>query len=312
MKKLLYINYGITKACGVYDLGLRHYNAIAQSKKYEIVYAEVNTIHHYFNLCEQEQPDGIIFNYLQGLSHWVDRRIHQYKCPKYCVPHDMRANDIDSVFRRDDLFDYYIILDCHSKENDKVFKTDRPLKKFNHINIYRNDIPKIGSFGFALTHKNFHLIAREVNKCFDEAEINIHMPHAYYDQENQTGQVIKECLDEITKLGIKLNITRDFLGEDEVINKLHHNDINCLFYDAPRDLGISSSLDFLVSAQKPILITESPMFRSYSDELPKFPSVSLYDVWENWNEYQEKVITTYNDSEYYIIRETEEIFDRTL
>lgn len=307
MKKILYINYGVTKECGVYDLGLRHYNAIKDIEEYEIVYAEVNGLQQYISALFDHMPDLVIMNYLAGLSSWL--QYHVSSCPVICVPHDMRQDDYN-LFRRDDLFDYYIILDKNIGTIDHILKTDRPLREFNNTDYYQNIIPKIGSFGFALTHKNFNLIVREVNKTFDEAEINFHMPKAYYDSENQTGQVIRECQVEITKPGIRLNITSDFLSEDEVINQLNKNDINCLFYDGGRDLGISSSLDFLISAQKPILITESPMFRSFSKTLSKFPITTMEEMWENWEVEFMKVETIYRNSISNIKTETKTILDK--
>jgi hypothetical protein len=295
----------------VYDLGLRHYNSIKDIEGYKVEYAEVNDLQQYKEALFYHNPDAIVMNYLAGLSAWLQKRVGG--CPMFCVPHDMRENDFN-IFRRDDLFDYYIILDKNSPESvcGKISKTNRPLKEFENTDYYQNHIPKIGSFGFALTHKNFNLIVREVNKTFDEAEINFHMPKAYYDFENQTDQVINDCKVEITKSGIKLNITTEFLSEDEVINQLHHNDINCLFYDGGRDLGISSSLDFLISAQKPILITESPMFRSFSSELPTYPGYGLEDIWEYWEKQQAKVIEIYENSVNNIKSETKAIFDRII
>ena len=309
MKTILYVNYGVTKECGVYDLGLRHYNSIKDIEGYKVEYAEVNNLQQYKEALFYYNPDAVVMNYLAGLSTWFQNRVGG--CPMFCVPHDMRENDWN-LFRRDDLFDFYIILDKNISEGYKILKTNRPLKEFENVDYYQNKIPKIGSFGFALTHKNFNLIVREVNKTFDEAEINFHMPKAYYDFENQTNQVIHDCKIEITKPGIKLNITTDFLSEDEVINQLHHNDINCLFYDGGRDLGISSSLDFLISAQKPILITESPMFRSFSGELPTFPTYSLEDIWVYWERELPKVIDIYTESVNTIKIETKAIFDRIL
>ena len=313
MKNILYLNYGITKACGVYDLGLRHYNAIKNIEEYNFNYAEIRNMRDYYNACMDPVPDLIIFNYLEGLSMWMNKAIHEIVCPKICIPHDMRQDDFN-LFRRDDLFDNYIILDKNSPESTcgRILKTNRPLMEFETEDHYQNSIPRIGSFGFALTHKNFHLIAREVNNTFDEAIINFHMPKAHFDFEDQTNQVVNMCKAEITKPGIKLNITTDFLSEKEVVNKLHLNDINCLFYDAPRDLGVSSSLDFLISAQKPILITESPMFRSFSKNLSHFPNVSLLDMWENWEVEYMKSISAYENSVNNIKTETKAIFDRIL
>ena len=220
MKKILYLNYSVTKECGVYDLGLRHFWSIRDIEDYHFVYVELNSLRQYQDALNECVPDLVIMNYLAGLSPWLQS--HVSVCPIVCIPHDMRENDFN-IFRRDDLFDYYIILDKNSPESvcGKISKTNRPLKEFENTDYYQNHIPKIGSFGFALTHKNFNLIVREVNKTFDEAEINFHMPKAYYDFENQTNQVINECKIEITKSGIKLNITNK--QKDYIKTRLSHS-----------------------------------------------------------------------------------------
>lgn len=300
-----------SKACGVYDLGCRHYGAISNTKKYEILYCEINTIQHYLNVCEQESPDAVIFNYMDCTLPWVSRDILKYKCVKYCIPHYFKENNLTSF--KNEIFDYYIILDKNSKTDSVCWKTNRPLINFNNNNVSKNLIPKIGSFGFAFTHKNFHKIVRHVNESFDNAEINFYMTRAYYDAAvNQTNDVIQSCLNEINHSGISINFTTDFLPEAEVIKNLNKNDINILFYESYQDVGISSSLDYLVSAQKPILISESSMFRSFSDQLPTFPSVSVKDIFEEYDKYQTNINNIYKNSINTVMSDTEFILDNTL
>ena len=311
MKTVLYINHGITKACGVYDLGLRHFISIQEIENYNMIYAELNDISSFFNICQEYNPDAVIFNYMHMTLPWVNEEINNYKCIKFCVPHLFSKNNLET-FRNDNIFNYYIILDKFSLENNCCFKTDRPLSAYYNNSTQKNAIPTIGSFGFALGHKFFDRIVRHVNDCFDKAIINFHMPKAYFDGINETGNVIRACYNAITKPGIKLNITTNFLSEYEVINKLNENDINCLFYEAEKDVGISSSLDYLVSAQKPVLITGSNMFRSFAPELSIYPETTLTEIYHNFEKYQEQINTTYINSYENIKNQTKSILDRTI
>ncbi len=313
MKKILYINHGQSKKCGVYDLGLRHYMSIKNIKTYDIVYKEIDNIIDYFESCYSIKPDAIIFNYMNVTSPWINSDINLYKCKKYCVPHLFFKNNFS--FQEDpdrSLFDYFIILDKNSETSNGVFKTDRPLTIYNNSIKEKNKIPKIGSFGFSFKHKMLHIITRHVNECFDEAEIYMHIPRAHFSYKDEEEEIKRDCIREITKSGIKIEFSNEFLPENEVIKNLNKNDINCLFYPEQSSQGISSSLDYLISAQKPIMITNSEMFRSFSDDLPKYPQVSLKQIYDNYNEYMYDVINIYNSSIDKIKIQTEDIFNRTI
>jgi hypothetical protein len=310
MKKILYVNHSIAKTCGVYDLGLRHFLSIRNIPEYKVTYTELNSIKEYFEICDLRQPDAVIFNYMPITCQWLTDEINQYKCTKICIPHLFIKNDIKSF--RNDLFDYYIILDKNSIEDEVCFKTDRPLTTFNNENITKNNIPTIGSFGFAFTHKFFNRVVAHVNECFDEAEINIHMPKAHFNAVDETGPLTQLCLNEITKPGIRLNVNTTFLEEEDAIKELNKNDINCLFYESHTNLGISASLDYLVSAQKPILITASEMFRSFSDSLPIYPNNNLREMYSNYDQYQNDISSLYNKTVNNIKTQTKDIFDRIL
>ena len=311
MKTVLYVNHGITKACGVYDLGLRHFMSIREIENYNMIYAELNDIHSFFNICQEHKPDAIIFNYMNVTLPWANEEVNKYKCVKFCIPHLFSKNNLD-MFRNDSIFDYYIILDKFSPENNCCFKTDRPLTAYHNNMSQKNAIPTIGSFGFALGHKFFDKIVSHINSCFDKAILNFHMPKAHFDGVNETGSVIRSCYAAINKPGIQLNVTTDFLSEYEVVDKLNKNDINCVFYEAEKDVGISSSLDYLVSAQKPVLITASNMFRSFAPELPIYPETTLTEIYNNFESYQEQITNTYKNSANNIKNQTKLILDRNI
>jgi hypothetical protein len=63
-----------------------------------------------------------------------------------------------------------------------------------------------------------------------------------------------------TKKGVTLNITRNFLDDDGVLQFLANNDINVFMYSENGN-GISSAIDYALSVKRPIAITRCNMFR---------------------------------------------------
>lgn len=313
MKKILYINHGLSEKCGVYDLGIRHFNSIKDIEEYNIKYFEINNLQNYFEICQNEKPDGIIFNHMNVTSPWINNKINDYKCVKFCVPHLFCKNKF--IYNEDiyqDIYDYFIILDKNSEENYKNFKTNRPLPIFECQNI-KNEIPNIGGFGFAFPDKNFNLIVKEVNNIFDEAIINFHMPNAHFNGGvNHIDYLMESCNQEITKKGIKINFNTKFLSQEELIKKINKNDLNCLFYNKNNYIGISSSLDYVIAAQKPILITESLMYRSFSDCLPKYPETNILEIFNNYEKYNKEIKNIYYNSVFEIKKQTKNILDKTI
>jgi len=308
MKKVLYVNHGISKQCGVYDLGLRHFLSIKDIDDCDIKYEEIDSINKYFKICELEKPEIIIFNYMPITCSWLNETINNYKCVKICVPHLFTNGDIRSF--RNNIFDYYIVLDKNSISDKICFKTNRPLTVFKSVKKDKNKIPTIGSFGFAFTHKFFNVIVKHINDSMENAIINFYMSKPHFNGgRDETQLVIDSCVKEITKTNIKLNVVTDFMNELEIIKRLNENDINCLFYNEFNNIGISSSLDYLVSAQKPILISNSNMFRSFASDLPIYPNISINDIYKNFDDYQERIKKIYDDSINKIKHETQNILN---
>ena len=60
---------------------------------------------------------------------------------------------------------------------------------------------------------------------------------------------------------ITLNITTNFISDDELLEFLAGNDLNIFFYQKyPSYNGISSSIDYALSVKRPIAICRSNMF----------------------------------------------------
>ena len=80
--------------------------------------------------------------------------------------------------------------------------------------------------------------------------------------------VIHACRAAVTKPGIELRITHDFLEERELVAFLASNTLNAFLYSDKNAKGLSSCIDFALAAKRPIAITKSPMFQHLSHMNP--------------------------------------------
>lgn len=63
-------------------------------------------------------------------------------------------------------------------------------------------------------------------------------------------------------------ITNEFFSNEEILLFLSSNDTNIFLYDHMYGRGISSVIDYAISAKKPFVISDSYMFRHiYSDNI---------------------------------------------
>ncbi len=316
MKKILYINHGFTKKCGVYDLGYRHFNSLNLSKKYIFKYVEICSHDEYIKKINEESPDAIFLNWMPNLFDFLNNKTKLKDKKIYCIPHliaKFNEKEYKNFYQNyKNMFDYIIMLDPSSTDIDGFFKTDRPLINFESKHREKNSIPNIGSFGFAFDHKKFDLIVKKTNEEFDEAVLNFYISEAFFnDNHERLNSIIDSCFKQIKKTNIKLNINTNFLSYEELLINLNKNDINCLFYQDNLSVGVSSALDYLLSAQKPIMLSNSQMFRSYSNMIPKF-NESLKDIYDNYEKNLNNIENIYLNSINNILLDTEKILDKTI
>jgi hypothetical protein len=135
-------------------------------------------------------------------------------------------------------------------------------------------IPIIGSFGFGFKDKGFDKIIYKVNQEFDEAIIKFIIPVPGYGL-NTTGEVTACCNAILTKPGIQIKVSHEYFTDNEILQFLSSNTINCFFYDAMHGRSISSTIDYALSVRKPLCITNSQMFRHIYSPLIDCDVVSI-------------------------------------
>lgn len=281
MTKILYVNHGHGDRCGVWNYGYRHFQALHNDENYTFVYVDVCSEADFDAAFALHQPDAVIFNYVHIVMSWVGPQLSRYHVPKFTMQHNYQQSSLEAIHNGyHDIFNYMIVLDpTITPIPGKVFVLSRPFPEYTPTKTFEPEGEiNIGSFGFALPHKQFPLLMREINSCFDNAVLNLHMTEGRF-AAGYTPSILDAINAEITKPGIRLNHTSDYVSEDEVVERLAQNHINALFYSWPPDnAGLSSSTDFMMAAQRPMLLSDCAMFNHVRRGSFQYPNVTFTDI----------------------------------
>jgi hypothetical protein len=263
------VNHSVEN-CGVYQYGKRFGNIASKSKKYNFMYFEMNSETDLALMYESHKPEVIIYNHLTGTMPWVNEELvsgyRKMGVKQFCIVHNVGY----STF-----FDYYLHQDPYYKDiNENNFSLARPLFDYSPQKIVKknDDTIRIGSFGFGFRVKYFDEICRIVNEQLPDknVEINLHLTSSHFCPNANDIQSIKlDCMKFITNSNIALNMTHDFLTDQEMLDFLYGNDLNIFFYQNYGGYnGISSTIDYALSVKKPIAICKSNMFAHIWDVKP--------------------------------------------
>ncbi len=267
-KKVLFINHP-EKECGVHQYGENTSSAISQSKEFDFIYCECANGQDLVEHISRHDPVAIIYNYYGSTMPWLStEQTRGNQIIHIGIIHEVTQERVNTANKT--LFDFHIAPDpTVLLTNPIVFKTGRL------IPIYKgNTMPpeklSIGSFGFGTKGKGYTEIIDAVQNEFDEALIRFNIPFARFgDADGQGAHAYAEaCKKLITKPGIELKITHDFLSQQEVLEFLASNTLNCFFYDENKNRGISSVIDLALGVDRPIAITKSNMFRHVTHTQP--------------------------------------------
>lgn len=290
--KILFITHKKSQ-CGVYEFGENVFNAIKLSKKYNFIKVECSNINDLKEHYAKEHPIAIIYNYLPSTMPWVistifrngivKNNIADIPVPQIGIIHSITQNIADSAKRgrklaityhpefENMLFDFYITPDpTLLLKNSIVYKHGRPIQKYtNKVSI--SDKLTIGSFGFA--KKGYEDLIELVQNEFDDAEIRINIPFAKFGDIDgiEARNIASNCRKLLRKPGIKLSISHDYLDKNALMDFLAQNTLNVFLRDN-EGRGIASVIDYALAVDRPIAISNSPMFRHI---LESKPSISV-------------------------------------
>jgi hypothetical protein len=163
-------------------------------------------------------------------------------------------------------FDFYLHQDPNYKPNENNYRLLRPLFQYtNKTNLNPNKL-KIGSFGFGFASKQYESLCACIRDNFHRTtfpvELRLHLTHSHFCENSRDIETIKFVANRIlNNPNITLNITTNFISDDELLEFLAGNDLNIFFYQKyPSYNGISSSIDYALSVKRPIAICRSNMF----------------------------------------------------
>lgn len=281
---VLCLNHTKTQ-CGVYQYGLRLFEILKKSNDINYFYKEVNSLDEYINILNSYNYDLIIYNYHSSTMCWLNYKNIQKIIKNICISHESNC---------DGLFDYIINNENITLDTlipRPIYENIQNNNNISFINCFKDlNIPIFGSFGFGFHNKGFNKIVQMVNNQYDNAVIKLLIPEADFGPKlNEINDLINECKNYVTKPGIVLIACNDFLSNEEVVLFLKSNTMNIFLYDNMQGRGLSSVIDYAISAKKPIGISDSYMFRHiYSDEICLYKT-SIKDCIINSQKYVDKL-----------------------
>lgn len=245
--------------CGIHTYGLFSYNILKQSKKYKFQLVEVDHQNGFFNYYDEAVIDGIIWNHHPSTMPWLGEFVlSQTGIPQFVIT----GHDNYNVFPH---ISHHFVCDPTFQATETHSPIGRPLIFYDDIKYNEpGKILKIGSFGFGQWTKNFPRIVELVNEQFDEqVEVNINISYgAYVDMTGGLAHQIADRCRNIAKPNVKVNITHDFIPDRYSLAKfLNNNDLNMFLYSTQPGRGISSCVDSGLTAMKPLLLSDSNMYR---------------------------------------------------
>lgn len=257
------------KRCGIHEYGVNIFQALKDSEKYSFHYFECASVDDFASAVATSNPSVIIYNYAPITLPWLNRNtLKKFDVPHVAIIHEGAqeyAKTIDTS-----IFHYYIFPDpTLLLLNSRIFKTGRLVPQYTNTYPVPH-VPVIGSFGFGLEGKGFDRLISMVQNEFDEAIIRLHIPfNDVVDPEGiqakETGQI---CQSLINKPGIKLQLSHEFLTNEQVLDFLAKNTLNAFFYRDYRGRGVSSVIDYCLAVQRPVAITKTDMFRHITSASP--------------------------------------------
>lgn len=240
-----------SERCGVADYGRRVYDILKQ--RFDIELREVE------GEIDVSNYELVIWNYHHATLPWLLNKNQEVRNKQVMIFHEGPILYTCSVI---------INSDSTVSEQPGMFSSPRPLFENIVFEDKENDVPTIGSFGFGFADKGYWRIAKMVCREFDRARIRLNIPFAEFG--DTTGEMARKEIEKVRsylKPGIELQVSHRFLGHGELLNFLNGNDINLFLYDPLQTRGLSSTIDYALSARKPIGISTSAMFRHLPREI---------------------------------------------
>ena len=257
--------------CGVYQFGRRVFGALSRGKNIRWQYLECDGVEEALSSLKSSDAEIIVLNYHPVTMSWaVDPRWRDHGAVVFSIfyeAHQGAADRAESSF-----YDFLLCADpTLIPRNPMIVPVPRVTTDCEIARTAPPEIFTVGSFGFATHGKGFDRLCGQVNGEFDRARIRINLPphdNKKIVPDDYTDAVIASCRSAVTKPGIELIVTHDFLDDAGLLRFLAGNTINAFLYEDQPARGISSCTDYALACGRPLAITRSTMFRHLQDVNP--------------------------------------------
>lgn len=259
--------------CSIHESGRMVYDCLKLSEKYDLDYLEVSENQRRISTAY----NFYAFNYHHLTMSWLDTKtLSRLPGLKLTFVLETLRND-PFVLCPHDAFDVYCALDPTMNIADKrVYAFPRPLEPAPAPapqSYEEQEIPVIGTFGFATKGKGFELVVEAVNREFDRAKVRINIPPGTYVNQGYAEQLIELC-ERTAKQGIEVEVTRDYWSKDQLIQWCAQNTLNCFLYNR-NSPGLSATTDQAISSGRPLSVSTNETFRHIHSRIKPYPLRSL-------------------------------------
>lgn len=279
--KILLVN-STTEHCGVNDFGFRVYRCLKPSSLFEISHGKYDNERNLFESLVRLEPTHVMINKHVSTMNFISddtlAKIKEMGIRTILMPHD------EIVQYQDKLLDHIAWLDP-TLENIRPneFRLQRPIIRLPD-EISGPSKLTVGYSGWLFRHKRVELLI-DIFRDFD-CEFNIHyVPYENYRDYGYEDYIMSR----FNNCGKKATFNNEFLTEEGLTQFYSQNSINVFPYEDRHVInrGLSSATDYALASRRPFLISNSNMFRHFSDIVGRISiyQFNLADILENHNEF---------------------------
>ena len=284
MKRLPAIFLNSPKAqCSIHESGNMIYAAIRESRNFEWDYVDLE----YGKAVNAKNYACAIYNYHPATMPFLDLdKIRKSNLFKGTIILETLP---DSVFALcpSDVFNFHLAIDPTIKVRPgHIYSLPRPIGKCYGLRDEENQsqaIPTIGTFGLGTPGKGFERVVDAVNREFEKAIIRVNIPTAefcdsatYGLQQKPYADYLVTTMKRVAKPGVKIEYTRHFWSQEELVQWCRNNTVNVFLYDRLQP-GLSATTDQAIAAGRPLVVSDNTTFRHIHPYVQPYPFWSIKD-----------------------------------